>query len=194
MKKAVFIDRDGVINKMVSIAGKYDSPKKAAHVVLVEGVVEVISWLNNKKIPVIEITNQPDFALGNYDWQTLGDIESRVHDLLNRAGVYIDKIYQCFHHPNSIHPDLNINCDCRKPKSGLLIQAARELNLDLKHSVILGDNATDMEAGKNVGCKTILFFHTYDIKEKVNVNKKYKADFKVYSHQGVIPILRKLFK
>lgn len=194
MKKAVFLDRDGVVNQMIYSAGKFDSPKRVSQVKLVDGIVEVIIWLNKKKIPVIEVTNQPDVALEKYDWKTLEEIEKKIHNLLNKKGVKINKIYRCLHHPKSNLTDLKIDCECRKPKSGMLIQAADELNLDLQGSVILGDNVTDMKAGKNVGCKTILFFHTNDLEEKVNASKRYKADFKVYSNKEVLPILRRLFQ
>lgn len=195
MEKAVFIDRDGVINKMIiQKNGLFDSPQNTTQVSLVDGVVKVISWLNKNRIPVIEVTNQPGVALSKMSWGQLEKIDKKIHLLLSQKGVYIDRIYRCFHNPKSNLIELKKDCDCRKPKSGMLIQAAREFNLDLERSVILGDNATDMEAGKNVGCETILFFHTYDIKEKVDINKEYKADFKVYSHQEVIPILRKLFE
>ena len=188
------MDRDGVINKMVFINGQFNSPKKASQVKLVKGVVRVITWLNRKKVPVIEITNQPDVALGKYEWKTLEEIEKRVHSLLNKKGAKINKIYRCFHHPKSNISELKVNCDCRKPKSGMLIQAARELNLDLKTSVVLGDNATDMQAGKKVGCKTILFFHTDNLENKIRINKEYKAGFKVYSHKEALSILGKLFQ
>lgn len=193
MKRAFFLDRDGVINKMVSNKRKFDSPKKASEVVLVEGIIEVITWLNKKKVSVIEITNQPDVALGKYDWQTLEDVERRVHYLLNEQNVKIDKIYRCLHHPNSLHPDLNINCDCRKPKSGLFIQSAKELNIDLKNSIFLGDSATDVEAGKTAGCTTILFFHSDDLAKKIKAKKISNPDFIVYSLKEVIPILNFFF-
>ena len=194
MKKAVFIDRDGIINQMTYIDGKFDSPKKVSQVKLVKGVAEVIAWLNKKRIPVVEVTNQPDVALEKYDLKTLEEIEKKIHYLLNKKAAKVNKIYRCLHHPKSHYSDLNIDCDCRKPKSGMLIQAAKELDIDLKKSVVIGDNATDMEVGRNMGCKTVLFFHENDIQEKVNINKRYQADYKVYSHKQVKEVIIQLFK
>ena len=90
--------------------------------------------------------------------------------------------------------NFKILCACRKPKAGLLLQAGLELNINLKKSVILGDNATDMKAGKKVGTRTILFFHTNDTPEKVIAKQNYPSDFRVYSHQETLLILKKLFK
>ncbi len=193
MGKAVFIDRDGVINQMVSYNGKFDSPKSASDVKLVDGVTEVISWLNKKNIPVVEITNQPGVALGKFDLQTLEDIEKKVHYLLSKKGVKIDKVYRCLHHPESVVEDLKIICNCRKPKVGMLIQASKDLEIQLTESILLGDNATDIEAGKQVGSKTILFFHPNDIPEKVNIKKNSQPDFIVHSHLEVLQVLKEKF-
>jgi len=194
-KRALFIDRDGIINHMIlQKEGIFDSPQNIQQIKLVSGIIEVIDWLNKENIPIIEITNQPGFALGKIDLEILENIEKEIHGLLNRQKVYIDKIYRCFHHPESKIEKYKIDCKCRKPRSGLLLQAAKEMELDLKRSVILGDNATDMEAGKKVGCKTILFSHTNDLPHKIAINKSYNPEFRVYSHSEVIPILIKLFK
>lgn len=193
-KKVLFIDRDGVINKMVlQKDGVFDSPQTVEQVNLVEGVSEIINWLNKKDIPVIEVSNQPGVAKGKMSMKTLEDIEEKVHALLEEKGVHINKIYRCFHHPEAVNNKWKVDCDCRKPNTGLLLQAASELGIDLSESAILGDNVSDMEAGKKVGSKTILFSHKNDLPQKIKVNQEYIPDFKVYSHEEVIPILIKLF-
>ncbi|MBI2596924.1 HAD-IIIA family hydrolase [Candidatus Daviesbacteria bacterium] len=194
MKKALFLDRDGVINQMISYKGEFDSPKKVSDVKLVEGVAEVISWLNKKNIPVIEVTNQPGVALGKVNWKTLEAIEKSIHNLLVKDGVRINKVYRCFHHPKAILLDFKLECNCRKPKTGMLIQAAKDLEIKLSESVLFGDNATDIEAGKRVGCKTILFLHTNDTPEKIAAKQNAEPDFKVYSHKEALTILKKLLK
>lgn len=194
-KRAVFIDRDGVINKMIfQREGFFDSPQSVEQVKLTEGIAELISWLNKENIPVVEISNQPGFALGKMDFEKLESIEKEIHSLLNIQDARIDKTYRCFHHPNSKIEHLKKECDCRKPKPGLLLQAASEMDLDLEKSVILGDNSTDMEAGKKVGCKTVLFFHTNDVAHKVEANKSYPSEFRVHSHKETLPLLIQLFK
>ncbi len=194
MVKVAFFDRDGVINKMIFQNGKYDSPQKVSHVELIEGVTKVIAWLNEKNIPVIEVTNQPGVALGKIDWQTLERIEKKIHDLLYKHGAKVNKIYRCFHHPESIIDELKIECDCRKPKAGMLIKASEEMDIELNGRVFLGDNDTDMEAGRKAGVKTILFYHSNDTPEKVAARQNYPSDFRVYSHQETLLILKKLFK
>ena len=194
MKNALFIDRDGVINKMIFIDGQFDSPQNPRQVSLVEGIIDLITWLNKKGVPVVEVTNQPGAALGKMKLATLKKIEKKIHKLLNNKGAHIDHIYSCLHHLEAKLAKLKIWCACRKPKAGLLLQAGLELNINLKKSVILGDNATDMKAGKKVGTRTILFFHTNDTPEKVIAKQNYPSDFRVYSHQETLLILKKLFK
>lgn len=195
MNKAVFLDRDGIIIKMVlQASGTYDSPQTVEQVSLVEDISKIITWLNKKNIPVVEISNQPGVALGKTNWQTLEEIEEKAHTLLDKQDVHLDRIYRCFHHPKSQDEKLKIICDCRKPKPGMLLQAAKELNLDLNKCVFLGDNATDVEAGKAVGCITLLYFHENDLEEKIKAKKVSRPDFIVYSLQEVIPILMEVFK
>ena len=194
-KRALFIDRDGIINHMIlQKDGFFDPPRNVEQVKLIEGIIEIIYWLNKKNIPIIEVSNQPGFALGKMSLKKMEAIEDEIHNKLNQKKVYVDKVYHCHHHPNSIIKYLKIDCKCRKPKSGLFQLAESEMKLDLEQSVILGDNVSDMEAGKNVGCKTILFLHNNDLPHKVIANKDYIPEFKVYSHKEVIPILMKIFK
>lgn len=194
MVKVVFIDRDGVVNQMVSYRGKFDSPRKASHVKLVEGVTEVISWLNKKNIPVVEITNQPGVALGKFDWKILEEIEKKINNLLIKEGAKINKVYRCFHHPKALLSDLKSECNCRKPKTGMLIQAAKDLDIKFSESILVGDSATDIEAGKKIGCKTILFYHTNDIAEKITAKQNSQPDYKVFSHLEVLAIIKRFFK
>lgn len=190
----LFIDRDGVINHMVSSKSEgFDSPQRSEDVRLVKGIADVIVWLNKQRIPVIEITNQPGVAKGKMDMKTLESIEARVHDLLKQSGVTIDYVYRCLHHPRGVVSELTVECDCRKPKPGLLIKAAAKLHIDLKRSIMLGDNASDVEAGKNAGCKTIIFIHEEDTPEKIEKAKKVEADFKITKISEIIPILENFF-
>lgn len=193
-KEAFFIDRDGVINRMVPNETEgFDSPQRPEEVLLVEGITEVIKWANQCNISVVEISNQSGVAKGKMDMATLESIEKRVHDLLQQSGVRIDHVYRCLHHPRGIVPELTKECDCRKPKPGLLLQAARELGIDLSRSVFLGDNASDVEAGKNAGCKTIIYLHGEDIPHKVEKARMSDADYKISAIKEVIPILNEVF-
>jgi D-glycero-D-manno-heptose 1,7-bisphosphate phosphatase len=195
MKKgALFIDRDGVINRMVmQKEGYFDSPQMPEQVELVPGVVEILRLLNSQKIPVLEITNQPAPAKNKMTFKMQEKIEARIHELLKKEGVFVDKTYTCLHHPQSVILKYKIDCDCRKPKPGLIFAAAKEFDIDLSKSIFLGDNSTDVEAGKSAGTKTILFFHTNDVSEKVEKNRTVVSDFHVESLKEVLPILKNHF-
>ena len=194
MQKALFLDRDGVINRMVLYEDGWDSPQNPQDVELVDDVEKVISWANKKGITLIEVSNQPGVAKGKMDQKTSDAIEKRVHRLLGDKGALIDKVYICPHHPEAVVPELKAVCDCRKPKPGLLIKAAKELKIDLGESVFLGDKANDVQAGRKAGCKTIIFTHAQDSNDKVEEAKKVKADYRLFEIKGAIPIVEKMFK
>lgn len=194
-EKALFIDRDGVINNMViQENGLFDSPQNLEQVSLVDGISEVVRWANENKIPVIMISNQPGVALGKMDMVTMENIEGKINDLLKRKGVVIDKIYKCLHHPKAVTADLKIACDCRKPKPGLIEKAALENDIELTSSVFLGDNVTDLEAGNTAGCKTILFLHKMDLPDKVKRNYAHPTKYKSTNHKESLRILIELLK
>lgn len=184
-KKALFIDRDGVMIHMIKYGYGWDSAQKPEDVRLVEGVEVVIGWVNKKGIPVVEISNQPGVAKGKMNQETSRAIEKRTHVLLAEKSARVDKAYIC--------PHLINECSCRKPKPGLLLQAAKEFDIKLKESVFLGDKKSDIEAGKLVGCKTIVYLHNEDMAEKVEEAEKAKADYKIRSMKEVLTVLEKVF-
>lgn len=195
MKNALFIDRDGVMNLMARSATEgFDSPQSVEQVELVEGVAEVIAYCNGKGIPVIEISNQPSVAKGKMSIEHLEAIEARVHQLLADQGAKVDATYRCLHHPKAVVASYLSECDCRKPKPGLLLQAAKEMSIDLTNSVFLGDNLSDMEAGQAAGCKTIFFFHENDTPIKVEKNRAYKGSPTAKTHEETLAILKGMFE
>ena len=191
--KALFLDRDGIINKLVKYSYGYDSPQSLKNIVINNQTIKIVRWANKYNLLVIEISNQPGVAKGKMTQETSDAIEVQIHKLLALENARVDKSYICSHHPKAKAQSLAKMCKCRKPKPGLLLQAARELNIDLKKSVFLGDKATDVEAGRAAGCKTIIFLHGDDVAEKVNASEKAKADYKVADLQKVIPILIEIF-
>lgn len=203
-KKALFLDRDGVINHMILQDGGpgsnpeayiFDSPQSVEQVKLVAGIADVIRWANERGILVVEISNQPGAAKGKMDMERLKAIDERVFSLLRDHGAHIDKRYLCVHHPESIIPELAIECECRKPGIGLFKQAESELNIDLANSVFVGDNISDMAAGEKAGCKTIFFFHTEDLAEKTKKNRTYaekEAEYKTVSHAETLTFIQRL--
>jgi D,D-heptose 1,7-bisphosphate phosphatase len=193
-KEALFLDRDGVINHLVRYRYGWDSPQRPADVVLVGGITELVTWANQLRLPVIEISNQPSLAKGKMDRIESAAIETRIHFCLKGEGGRIDKSYICLHHPESVYAEFRVECDCRKPKPGLLFKAADELGIDLSKSVFLGDKRSDIKAGWAAGCTTILYLHVEDEGEKVWDAWSTPADYKITMLSNAIPILKSIFR
>ena len=151
---AVFLDRDGTL-----IAEK-DCLRSADDLELLPGVPEAIRMLNDHGWRTVLVTNQPVIAKGWCSEEELNVIHNKLETLLGRQHAYLDRIYHCPHHPDKgfpgERPDLKIDCDCRKPKPGMLLQAARDLNLDLAASWLVGDTTTDLQTARNAGVKPVL--------------------------------------
>lgn len=151
-KKALFLDRDGVINKAFIRAGKSYPPSSLEEVSILEGVPEALQLSKKLGFINIVITNQPDIGTGK---TTLENVE-HINTFLKKE-LLIDDIYMC------PHTDGN-QCLCRKPNPGLFIEAQKKWNIDLEESFLIGDRWKDIEAGQRVGCKC--FFLDYDYREK----------------------------
>lgn len=153
-QKAVFIDRDGTINKYVGFLRNIDEFE------LLPGVSEAIKRINASGYLAIVITNQPVIARGEVTVSQLRTIHNKMETLLGLEGAYVDGIYYCPHHPHRGYDgeitELKIDCDCRKPKPGMLLEAAVDFNIDLANSWMIGDGENDIKAGKAAGCKTVL--------------------------------------
>lgn len=153
-QKAIFLDRDGTINKYVGFLRKEDEFE------LIDGVAEAIRKINQSGYLAIVVTNQPVIARGEVTFEGLEIIHNKMETLLGMEGAYLDGIYFCPHHPHKGYegevPELKIECDCRKPKPGMLLKAAEDFNIDLSQSYMVGDGENDIKAGKAAGCKTVL--------------------------------------
>ena len=153
-QKAVFLDRDGTVNVYKGFLKNIEDFK------LIEGVADAIKKINNSGYLCILITNQPVIARGEVTYEQLEQIHNKLETLLGLQGAYIDSIYYCPHHPDRGYageiPDLKIDCNCRKPKPGMLLKAAKDFNIDLTKSFMVGDSENDIKAGKLAGCKTVL--------------------------------------
>ena len=153
-QKAIFLDRDGTINKYVGFLRNIDDFE------LIDGVSEAIKKINESGYLAIVVTNQPVIARGEVTIEQLNEIHNKMETLLGKDGAYLDAIYYCPHHPHKGYegeiPELKIDCDCRKPKPGMLLKAADDFNIDLTKSWMIGDSENDVLAGKAAGCKTEL--------------------------------------
>ena len=153
-QKAIFLDRDGTINKYVGFLRKIEDFE------LIDGVAEAIRKINESGYLCIVVTNQPVIARGEVTVEELQLIHDKMETLLGQAGAYVDAIYYCPHHPDRGYEgevvELKIDCDCRKPKPGLILRAAEDFNIDLGASWMIGDGKNDAGAGKAAGCRTVL--------------------------------------
>lgn len=158
------MDRDGVVIEQVHHLHKIEDVK------LIKNVDKTISLLKNQGLEVILITNQSAVARGLCDEEKLKDIHNHIEGLLN---IKFDAIYYCPHHPTKGIGKYKLDCDCRKPNPGMLLKAAKERNIDLKESYVVGDKLSDIQAGLNAGCKTLGVKTGYGC---VNANPHYLVD------------------
>lgn len=153
MRRAVFLDRDGVINRAVVRSGKPYPPANAAELEILPRVPEALGRIRDAGFVSIVVTNQPDVARG-----TTSKAEVEAINAALAANLVIDEFRVCYH-------DSGDNCECRKPKPGMLLQAAQKWRLDLAASYMVGDRWRDVEAGQRAGCKTVFVDYGYDEKQ-----------------------------
>jgi len=158
LTRAVFLDRDGVINPYISHPefGTVDSPARASDFSLCPGVGEAINRLNRLGLLVVVVSNQPGIAKRKFTLSHLNAITTKMSASVRSMGGKIDAVYYCRHHPDSLLPFYRKVCECRKPKPGLLLMAASDCNIDITGSYTVGDGVTDILAGAAVGTTTIL--------------------------------------
>lgn len=153
-QKAVFLDRDGTINVLKGFL------KKAEDFELLPNVAEAIKAINSSEYLAIVATNQPVIARGECTFEELEKIHTKLETLLGRQGAFINDLFFCPHHPHKGYegekPELKLDCDCRKPKIGMLLKAAEKYNIDLSQSWYVGDTTMDIQTGINAGMKTVL--------------------------------------
>lgn len=153
MQKAVFLDRDGTINKYVGFLTKPEQFE------LNPGVAEAIRKINKSGYLAIVVTNQPVIARGDCTWEELQEIHDKMETELGKEGAFVDAIYICPHHKDKGFEgeriEYKFDCECRKPKPGLLLQASKDFNIDLTQSIMIGDSDSDIQTGKTAGCKAV---------------------------------------
>ena len=160
MNRAVFLDRDGVINAMVynTEFGLVDSPANPGEFRLLPDVVEAIHAINQMGFLAVVISNQPGIAKGKFSPALLEAMTSKMIQELAKSQARIDAVYYCYHHPEGQVKEYRQVCECRKPKPGMILKAARELNIVLEQSYFIGDGITDIQAGQAAGTTTMLVY------------------------------------
>jgi len=151
MRRAVFLDRDGVLNK---------DPPHYAHrldqLKMIPRSDEAVRLLKDNGYFLVIISNQSGVALGYYPEVQVSVFNNALLKEIRKKGGDIDAVYYCPHHPDAVICKYKKNCSCRKPKPGMILQAAQEHNIDLKNSFVVGDKEGDIKAGNTAGCRTIL--------------------------------------
>lgn len=146
---AVFLDRDGVINEEVGYLDELDKLK------IIQTAYRAIQSINNNNMKAVVISNQAGVAKGLFTEEFVDTVNQNIQSALNKKGASIDKFYYCPHHPDG-QGIYRQNCHCRKPQTGMLLQAAQDLDIDLTQSYFIGDRFRDMETARKAGIKGIL--------------------------------------
>lgn len=160
LRAGLFLDRDGTINTEVDFLRSPDELR------LLPGAARAIREANEARMPVVVMTNQSGVARGFLTEDDLDRVHQRLREALSAEGARVDAIEYCPHHPTAGRPPYNVECDCRKPATGMLTRAAGRLGIDLKASYVVGDRCVDMEAGQRAGCRTVLVLTGYGATER----------------------------
>jgi D-glycero-D-manno-heptose 1,7-bisphosphate phosphatase len=155
-RTAVFMDRDGTLTR------PYHYPTLPEHLVPSDGIVEPLCRLAQSGVALLIITNQSALARGYLTDAGFAAAQSSFEQALAGAGVRFDGVYHCPHHPDGVVAALAVRCGCRKPEPGLLLRAAAEHGIDLTRSWMVGDQPSDVEAGRRAGCRTVLIGQSGD--------------------------------
>jgi D,D-heptose 1,7-bisphosphate phosphatase len=152
--KACFLDRDGVLIEEKDYLCDPDG------VVLADRLEEIFAHLRARGYKVIIISNQAGIAKGYFKEEQLKAVQQRIDELLAQFGEKLDGVYYCYHHAKGVIPEYTKECNCRKPAPGMILQAAKDHDIDLSQSVMIGDRVTDVQAGINAGCRAVALVRT----------------------------------
>jgi D-glycero-D-manno-heptose 1,7-bisphosphate phosphatase len=161
-KRAVFLDRDGVINRNIwnPVSGAYEAPLTADQFELCEGALLAMRQLRSSGYMLFLVSNQPNYAKGKASLEMLDSIHARLTTALSDAEIQFVAFYYCLHHPEGVIAAHSGQCECRKPSPYFLLKAKEDFCIDLKQSWMIGDRISDIECGKAAGTKTV-FICTY---------------------------------
>lgn len=164
MKKALFLDRDGVLTQLVydTMLGIVRTPLNVQELKLTPYAIEFLQEIKKLGYSTFIVSNQPDIGLGRISQKTFDTFHKKITNFFSATNGSIDGYYYCFHHPFAIITKYKKNCDCQKPKPGLLLQAQKEHEIDLSHSWMIGDGVNDIIAGHEAGCKTMLITNSLE--------------------------------
>ena len=187
MRRAVFLDRDGVIDELVlnPVTGEYEPPHNPLDLVLCPGVIPTLQTLRKTGFELFLVSNQPDYAKGKTTLENLLSVHAKLDQIFRTEGILFREYYYCYHHPDGVITSHAIQCRCRKPKPYFLLQAAQKHGIDLSHSWMIGDRDSDIACGKAVGLKTILIENPYSFAYQGESH----PDYSVAHINDIIPII-----
>lgn len=170
MKKAVFLDRDGVLNELVPnpSTGEYEPPHSPDDLIIFPDVIESLRILQGAQFELFLISNQPDYAKGKTTLENLQAVHAKLDRIVRSEGIQFREYYYCYHHPQGKVPEYSIECECRKPKPFFILMAAKRYSLDLSRSWMVGDRDSDIECGKAAGTKTIMIENPQSLKYRTS--------------------------
>ena len=186
MKKAVFLDRDGIINDLIynELRKEYEPPHKTEDIIIFKEVKKSLSDLSDNGFELFIVSNQPDHAKGKTGLEDLLKVKNRILEILNSDKKIIKEDFYCFHHPDGVKEGYSYDCECRKPKTYFVDMAVNKYNIDRYGSWLIGDRETDIECGKNAKLKTILIKNKYN-----NYTYEVKSDFEADDLSSAVKII-----
>jgi len=193
MNRAVFLDRDGVINQIVyhQEIGVLDTPFHPAQFKLLPGVIKALRRINSLGFKTILVSNQPGVAKKHMRLENFWKIDQKMRKELAQKKASLDAVYYCLHHPQGDDKRFKKICNCRKPKPGLILKASKELRVDPKSSYLVGDSLIDIQAGKKAGCTTFLLGnHKCDLCKFIE-EKNNRPDFIVKDLYQAVKLIEK---
>ena len=190
--KAIFLDRDGVINKPVfnPKTNEYEAPHNPKDIILFPNTIESLKELIDLKYLLFLVSNQPDHAKGKTSMENLKSVHEKIDTIFKENNIKFTEYYYCYHHPQGIIPEYSITCECRKPGNFFIKQANLKYGLDLANSWMIGDRDADVYCGQSTGTKTIMII----LEQSAPMSKKSKPDYKANNLQEAVKIIKKLNK
>lgn len=178
MKKAVFLDRDGVINQLIfnTKTGEYESPHFVDDLVIYPYVAKSLIELKSYGYMLFLISNQPSYAKGKTTFENIKAIHNEIHSCMVGNGIKFDDYFYCYHHPNGTVPEYTFECQCRKPKPFFLQEAGKKYGLDMARSWLIGDQDSDIFCGKAGGVRTILINNEHSSHKRGKSRPDYQTD------------------
>ncbi len=177
MDKAVFLDRDGVINELVYNIERNESepPHNIEDIKIIEGVTGALKKLLESNFRLFIVSNQPDFAKGKTSLENLVKVGEKIRNIMEDQKIIFTEYNYCYHHPDGVIKEYSGECDCRKPKPFFILNAIKKYNLDKNMSWMAGDRDTDIQCGKNSGLKTILIEYARSENYRLNSDPDFRV-------------------